>query len=226
MTLRNLQIAIFAVLLQAQSSSAQDKDNSVLTIRALLLAPGGPSMELYTLAAGSKKLAGPVLLGARGLSKQFAPGARIFEFSISDKSEEDAYRSVASVVLPETGRDFIVLLEPVGQSLKPHIVSAKSPRFGNNTTLFFNATDVSIGATLGKNKVVIPPHKPVIAEAPPREEAPWYQVTFYESKDSQPVMFANTRWPHRNASRGYIFIYRSKPSGRITFQAVDETIEK
>lgn len=225
MTLRTLLIAILAVLFPTPSSSAQEKDKPALSIRALLLAPGGPSMSLHTLATESKKLSGPVLVGARGLSEPLAPGARSFAFVIPDKSKEDGHRSVASVVLPETGRDFIILLEPAGQTLKPHVVSAESPRFGNDSTLFFNATDVPIGATLGKNKVLVPPRRPVIAEAPQRGEAPWFQVTFYEPKDGQPAMIANTRWPHRNASRGYLFFYRSAPSGRISFQAVDETIE-
>ena len=74
MTLRTLLIAILAFLFPAASSSAQEKDKPALAIRALLLAPGGPSMELYTLATVSKKLSGPVLVGARGLSESLAPG--------------------------------------------------------------------------------------------------------------------------------------------------------
>ncbi len=183
-------------------------------------------MELYTIATESKKLSGPVLVGARGLSEPLAPGARSFAFAIPDKSKEDGYRPVASIVLPETGSDFIILLEPAGQTFKPHVVSSKIPGFGNDSTLFFNATDVPLGVILGSNKVLVPPRKPVIAEAPQRGEVPWYQVTFYEPKDGQPAMIANTRWPHRNASRNYLFFYRSEPSGRISFQAVDETIER
>ncbi|MGL5017500.1 MAG: hypothetical protein ACRDBP_05165, partial [Luteolibacter sp.] len=64
MTLRTLLIATLAVLFPAPSSSAQEKDKPGLVIRALLLAPGGPSMELYTLATESKKLSGPFLVGA------------------------------------------------------------------------------------------------------------------------------------------------------------------
>lgn len=222
---RTFIFAILPVLFAPPFSSAREEERPALAIRALLLAPGGPTIELFTLTTESRKLSGPVLVGARGLSEPLAPGARNFAFAIPDKTKEDGYRPVASVVLPATGSDFIILLEPAGQTLKTHVVSAKSPRFGNDSTLFFNATDVPIGATLGKNKVLVPPRKPIIAEAPRRAEKPWYQVTFYEPKDGQPAMIANTRWPHRNASRGYIFFYRSAPSGRITFQAVDETIE-
>lgn len=221
---RTLFLAIFALLFATPCSTAQEGDKPALAIRALLLAPGGPTMNLFTLTTDSRKLSGPVLVGARGLSESLAPGARSFAFAIPDKTKEGEYRPVASVVLPDTGSDFIILLEPAGQTLKPHIISAASPRFGNDSTLFFNATDAPIGAELGTSKVLVPPRKPVIAEAPPRGEAPWYQVTFYEPKDGQAAMIANTRWPHRNASRGYLFFYRLAPSGRITYQAVDETI--
>jgi len=224
MKFQSLCLAILPVLVPLAPGTAQEKDGPALAIRALLLVPGGPTMELYTLTAESRKVSGPVLVGARGLSDPLAPGARNFAFAIPDKTKEEGYRSVASVVLPANGSDFIILLEPAGQTLKPHVVSGRAPRFGNDSTLFFNVTDVPIGVTLGKDKVLVPPRKPIIAEAPRRGESPWYQVTFYEPKDGQPAMIANTRWPHRNASRTYLFFYRSESSGRINYQAVDETV--
>jgi hypothetical protein len=50
-------------------------------------------------------------------------------------------------------------------------------------------------------------------------------VAFYESKNGQASMFSSTRWPHRNASRGYLFFYRSMPSGRIAYEGVDEPLK-
>ncbi len=117
-----------------------------------------------------------------------------------------------------------MLLEPAGEKLKAHIVSENAPRFGNNSTMFFNASGLPIGVTLGENRTVVPPRKPVVIEAPPKGERPWFQVTFYEADDGQPRMFANTRWPHRNASRSYLFFYRAEKSGRISYQAVDESL--
>jgi len=223
--LKNLRHTILLFGISLSLSNAQVEGASGPSIRALLLVPGGPTVDLHTIAAESGKTAGPIVVGARGLSDPVSPGSRLFSFAIPDASKESGYRPVAKISLPETGGDFIVLLEPAGKEFKPHIVSGKAPRFGNSSTMFFNATDIPIGATLEASKILIPPRKPIIADAPPKGERPWYQVTFYQQQeDGSPRVFSNTRWPYRNASRTYVFFYRSGPSGRIAYQAVDETL--
>ena len=82
-----------------------------------------------------------------------------------------------------------------------------------------------MGATLGASKVLIKPRVAVFAKAPPRGEKPYYQVTFYQPDDGQARPFANTRWPHRDKGRCYIFFYRSQ-AGRLTYQAVDEELTR
>jgi hypothetical protein len=226
MKFRSLLLAVMPVLLLGQFSSAQEEEDKKLAVRALLLAPGGPTMELHTIASESKKLAGPVLVGARGLSDPISPGARNFSFAVPDDSKEDGYRPIAQVVLPARGSEFIILLEPVGKIIKSHVINGKSPDFVNDSTLFFNATDIPIGAELGKKKLLIPPRKPTIVPAPRREgEQPWYGVAFYESKDGRASLFSSARWPYRNASRSYLFFYRVAPSGKIAYEAVDEPLK-
>ncbi|MCU0781123.1 MAG: hypothetical protein MUF04_08495, partial [Akkermansiaceae bacterium] len=85
-------------------------------------------------------------------------------------------------------------------------------------------TENNLGASLGDNKFIIKPRAAVFAKPPPRGEKPFYQVTFYQPKDGKARPFANTRWPHRDASRCYVFLYRSQANGRITYQAVDEQL--
>lgn len=205
---------------------AQSSESPGVKVRALLLVPGGPTIDLYAIAAETGKETGPILVGARGISDPLDPGARVFSFAMADPSTESGRRPVATISLPAIGNDFIILLEPAGNQFKPHLVSGQAPRFGNSSTMFFNATDHSIGASLGESRILIPPRKPVVAEAPPRGEQPWYQVAFYEpQEDGSPRVFSNTRWPYRNASRSYVFFYRSEPSGRISYQAVDETLQ-
>jgi len=225
--LKNPFFSFFALLvLPLLPLQAQDKEASGVKVRALLLVPGGPTIELYAIAAETGKATGPVVVGARGISDPLYPGARLFSLAIPDTSTESGHRPVAEVSLPNSGGDFIVLLEPEGNRFKPHLVSGRAARFGNSSTMFFNATDHPIGASLGESRILIPPRKPVVAEAPPRGEQPWYQVAFYEpQEDGSPRVFSNTRWPYRNASRSYVFFYRSEPSGRISYQAVDETLQ-
>jgi hypothetical protein len=165
---------------------------------------------------------GPVVqIGARGLSESFKPPAREFSLAISDTSQESGYRAVGKVLLPDQGKDFILLLEPVKKTFKAHVIHARESRFGKGGLLFFNASDTVLGASLGASKVLIQQRVAVFAKAPPRGEKPYYQVTFYQPDNEKARPFANTRWPHRDSSRCYVFFYRSE-TGRLTYQAVDE----
>jgi hypothetical protein len=190
-------------------------------VRALLLVPGGPVVKLHLL---SGSVAGDaVQIGARGLSDPFKPGSREFSLAVPDAKQESGFRAVANIVLPAEGRDFIILLEPAGATYKVHLVNGGESRFGADSVLFFNASEVTLGATLGETKVLIKPRVAVFAKAPPRGEKPYYQVTFYEPEKGKARPFADTRWPHREKGRCYIFFYRSQ-TGRLTYQAVDEEL--
>lgn len=196
---------------------------AALKVRALLLVPGGPVVTLHPLSGD--KAGEAVQIGARGLSQSFSPASRGFSFALPDPSAASGFRSVAPVALPAEGKDFITLLEPAGKVYKVHVVNGKESRFGADSVLLFNAADITLGATLGPEKVVIPPRQAVFAKAPPRGEKPYYQVTFYQPDGGKARVFSNTRWPHRDRSRTYVFLYRSQPSGRLTFEAVDEVLE-
>ena len=188
-------------------------------VRALLLVPGGPVVKLHPL---SGLVAGAaVQIGARGLSDSFKPSTREFSLAVPDTQQESGFRAVAKVSLPAEGGEFIILLEPAAKTYKVHVVNGREARFGSDCVLFFNATEITLGATLGSEKVLIKPRVAVFAKAPPRGDKSYYQVTFYQPDDGKARRFTNTRWPHRDGSRCYVFFYRSQ-SGRLTYQAVDE----
>ncbi|MCU0749243.1 MAG: hypothetical protein MUF13_06825 [Akkermansiaceae bacterium] len=190
-------------------------------VRALLLAPGGPVVNLHPVSG--EKVSDAVQIGARGLSESFRPVAREFSLATPDTKQESGYRAVGKISLPEQGKDFIILLEPAKEMFKVHVVNARESRFGADCVLFFNASDSILGASLGASKVLIKPRVPVFTKAPSRGDKPFYQVTFYQPDNNKARPFANTRWPHRDASRCYVFFYRSE-TGRLSYQAVDEIL--
>lgn len=190
-------------------------------VRALLLVPGGPVVKLHPMSGATVGEA--VQIGARGLSESFRPAAREFFLTTPDTRQESGYRSVGKITLPEQGKDFIILLEPAKELFKVHVVNSRESRFGADSLLFFNASDTTLGASLGESKILIKPRVGVFAKPPPRGDKPFYQVTFYQPDNSKARPFANTRWPHRDASRCYVFFYRSE-TGRLTYQAVDESL--
>lgn len=211
-------LTIFACFLTCVSAGDEP---TAPAVRALLLVPGGPVVKLHP--ASGEKVGDAVEIGARGLSESFKPPAREFSLAMPDAKQESGFRPVGKVTLPEQGKDFIILLEPGKGVFKVHVVSGEEPRFGADCVLFFNASDTTLGAGLGGSKVLIKPRVAVFAKPPPRGDKPFYQVTFYQPENSRARPFANTRWPHRDASRCYVFLYRSE-NGRLTYQAVDESL--
>jgi len=205
----------------AASLSAATKTGG-LSVRALLLTPGGPVVTLHPLIEG--KISDAVTIGARGLSDSFNAPARQFSLAVPDQTLESGFRCVGEITLPPQGKEFIILLEPTKDSFKAHVVNHREPRFGADNVLFFNASEITLGATLGSNKVLIKPRQAVFAKAPPRGEKSYYQVTFFEPDNGKARPFTNTRWPHRDKSRCYIFFYRSLVNGRLTYQAIDEVL--
>jgi hypothetical protein len=167
-----------------------------LSVRALMLAPSGPVTNLHPISG--TQVGDAVLVGAGGLSDSFKPATREFSLGVPDNRQESGFRAVAKVALPEQGKDFVILLEPVGATCKIHVVSGKEPRFGADSVLFFNASDTALGATLGSIKLLIKPRLAVFAKAPSRGQKPYYQVTFYLPDEGRARPFANTRWPLRD----------------------------
>lgn len=191
------------------------------SVRALLLVPAGPNTQLCSVTEA--KTSEPFNVGALGLSTAFYPGARSFSLGVPDKNPEKGVKNVGTVTLPESGKDFILLLEPKGEIFQPYVVDAKDPKFGAGAVMFFNASDVSIGATLGSEKSVIKPRTVTLADAPLRKDLPYYQVSFYQAEGTSARLFGNTRWPHRSESRVLVFFFKGA-NGRIAYQAVDDSL--
>lgn len=190
-------------------------------VRALLLAPEGAVSTLYPVSGETRGKG--VVVGARGLSEPFHPPAREFSLMIEDNKRESGFRDAGKAALPPEGDDFIILLEPEHAAFKVHVIHGGDARFGPNGILFFNASESNIGIALGASKLLVKPRAPVFAKPPDGGGRPYYQVTFFEAENGKARPFVNTRWPHRENSRCYVFLYRNR-NGRFTYQAVDEAV--
>ena len=219
--IRQLSCLLLATVCVAASISHAATESAAPGVRALLLVPGGPVVKLHPLSG--KIVGDAVQVGARGLSDPFRPATREFSLAVPDSKQETGHRVVANVPLPAEGGDFIILLEPARSMFKVHVVNARESRFGSDSVLFFNATETTLGAALGQSKVFIKPRMVVFAKPPRKGGKPFYQVTLYQPDDGRARPFVNTRWPHRNGSRCYVFLYRGQ-NGRLSYQAVDEVL--
>ncbi|MGC4016421.1 MAG: hypothetical protein QM755_18150 [Luteolibacter sp.] len=192
-------------------------------VRALLLVPGSPNIELVTIA--EEKVSPPFSIGASGLSGNIFPGTRTFNLAVKMPSADSGFKKVASVVLPETGSNFLLLLEPQDdKSLIPHVIPDSLQRFGADSTLFFNASSSEIGAIFGTQRTLIRPRRVEIVSAPPaQDDVPFYQTELYHRDNEKFKLFASSRWLHRNDGRNYVFIYQIKSTGQFGYQTFSET---
>lgn len=205
-------------------ATASETDLKGPAVRALLLVSGSPNMELVTIAG--ERISAPFNVGASGLSQRFHPGASEFHLGVKDDGEETGYRRVGKATLAPGGRDHILLLEPVeGRMFGIHAISGAATDFGADSTLFFNASDVSVGAMLGNVKKVLAPGRIEIVPAPQvKGDVPFFQVEMYHASGSTSRMFASSRWLHRSDGRNYAFVYRDTATGRFSYKIFSETI--
>lgn len=212
---------------QSPENPAKDKPKEKESgpgVRAMLLVPAGPNIELISVT--KDKTSEPFNVGALGLSDEFFPKATVFNLAIKDTKAENGIRSVATVTLPETGRHFIVLLEPKdANSFKYYVIDAKQPNFKANSLLFFNAADTPVAGAMDDKKFVVKPHEISILSAPtPKEGVPYFFMGLYRPEGETLRPFASNRWPHRDDARVYVFIYREAGSGRYAYQCVNESL--
>jgi len=220
--------SIFAVTATAQVESEKPKGSGKdrgPAVRLLLLAPGSNSMELFAIAG--EVVIETFMVGTVNLGAPVFPGARVFNLAIKSASTESGFEKIATVTLPQTGSSFIVLLEPQnGKTFIPYAISSRQQGFEADATLFFNATDVQVGAVFGKKRSLIRQRRVEIVAAPPRQgDLPYYPVELYHPEGDGLKLFASSRWLHREKGRNYVFIFREHASGRVDYQTFHEDLE-
>ena len=206
--------------------TAESQENQA-RVRMLILSPVDREMRISLIGVKGKVLTDQVLTGNLGLSDSVEVKERKISLAIPAPEEESGFLKVGEVSLPEKGKDFIVLLEPTGKTFDTHVVSGKMPGFGRGNALFFNATDTSLGVTLGARKVLIPPRELVAGGPPAKGEKSWYQVAFYQPREGGGARkFGDTRWPYREHARAYVFFYPDGPFNGVSYHVVDEMMSQ
>ena len=217
-------LPFFFSSVQGQTPPLDGPDNPC-RVRFVLLANGGPSVELYNFAEETTIPPEPVRVGTRSLSKPITTESRQFQLALRDASQKSGFRKTGLVTLPEVGDDFIVLLLPEDHHFTPFVVDSSATTFRPNNILFFNTTETPLAAKLDDEVTIISPRTPTFAPSPDPNDASWYQVSlYYPVSGGGAKIFSNTRWPHRKSVRSIVFLFRDSTSRRITYQAIDDRI--
>ena len=173
-----------------------------------------------TLELRSKdKLVGELFLPTGQLRNRTPVSARQFSVGVT---EDDTFRTLGTVTLPDAGKDFIVVFAPTANGYQAFPVRADDPDFRGDDTYLFNFTDHRLGIMLGTAKQAVPPWDRARLRPAFPADATFYQALFTYEKEGSFVPFNNTRWPVNGNIKALLFVFKDPATGRLAYRSVTE----
>lgn len=211
--LRHLLLSLLAAASVQAQEAARDLKVRFLAESAL------PELSQLVLASGTEHTAAFALPLQNLSAPQPAPG-RTFEVRAAGKEQ-----ALAKVTLPDSGKDFIVLLVPTPEAAyKPVVIPDKDAGFEPGAIYIFNNTDKPLIGHIGSSKITLEPGSGNSLK-PEGAENGAYDVAF-SVRDGEAVrQISSSRWPVEAKMRSYVFFFLNAETKRIDFRAVDEFIE-
>jgi hypothetical protein len=204
-------------LLAAASVHAQE---AARDLKVRFLAESAlPELSQLVIAAGDKP--SPAFdLPLNNVSASQAAPDRTFKVQAAGRDQ-----TLASVTLPENGKEFIVLLIPTPEAAyKPVVIPDKDPSFEPGSIYFYNNTEKPMICHIGSSKLVL---EPGIGRSlkPEGAENGVYDTAFSIREGAEIRQISSARWPVEPKMRSYIFFFVNPQTKRIDFRAVDEFVE-
>ena len=140
-------------------------------------------------------------------------------------AEEKGFRVLGNVILPEIGRNFILVFVPTKTGYRIFPVRSDDPAFKGNDILLFNFTKSTIGVMLGTAKQKIKSLKSAQMSPGIGPEDTFYQALFTYQKDEKGgsfIPFNNTNWPVNSNTKHMVFVHQDITTGEFTYRAVAE----
>lgn len=216
-----IRYSLLFVYLRLAVTLSMAQASPPLQVRFLAqLVPDG--MDQIVMVAG--KLSGePFALPTQNLSDRQAPPARWFELKsvVGD-------HLLGTVMLPDQGKDFIVLLVVGGKAgYKPIVIDSANPAFQVGQVFTYNASSQTILGQVSDNRFVIPSRNSQIIKPDGAVEDRYYNVAFglRNETDKKVRIIATSRWPVTKVKRSYLFFFDKPQKNTVTFRAVDEYLE-
>jgi len=146
------------------------------------------------------------------------PGRKFFITQI------DKTQPLATVSLPETGSDFIVLLLIGETGFTPVILPDNDVSFKPGDIYLHNTSAIQIFGQVGTIKVALNPGQGQILKPAGAVNDAYYSVAFAVKEKKRARYLTTSRWPATDRTRVYVFFYDDPRNQRVSFRAVDELI--
>lgn len=207
-----------AVVMTGISAAAETKGAEGVEVR--FLAQAVPNDLGQVALANAETRSAPFDLPMNNLSSPQEPPSRVFSVWSVTKAA-----SLATVKLPEEGKDFICLLLmfPGKPGYSPVVFPSKDPGFRAGDVHFFNMANKPVLGFLGTAKFELNPGKSAVV-TPRGGEERFYRVGLGVKEPEGNRVIKTMKWPKSEQTRYYVFFYVEPVKGRITYRAVDEFV--
>lgn len=205
-----------AFILASLCAAAQDKGPKGVKVR--FLAQAVPNDLGKVALAAAEIRTDPFDLPMNNLSAEQEPPSSVFSVWSMDKN-----LSLATVKLPEEGKNFIclLLLNPGKPGYSPVVLPANKPGFGAGDVYFFNNANKPVLGFLGSSKFELNPGNSMVV-TPRGGEERFYHVGLGVKEAEGNRLIKSMKWPKSSHTRYYVFFYVDPVKSRITYRAVDE----
>ncbi len=201
-----------SILLTGISTAQSKKGISIRTIAPALF----DDISEVELRSEDKTLA-TVEISTGQLREPYSIRPREFDIGITTN---ETFRKLASVTLPESGRDFILVFLPGKEGYNIIPVTTDSPAFRGNDTMVFNFMDSEIGVALGSARKQVKPKSSAIVTPGIAADETFFIASFFIREGNSFLPFNNTRWPVNTALKNLLFVFPDPESGKPKYKGV------
>lgn len=187
-------------------------------VKVRFLAQDVPNHLGKIVLAAAESRTDPFDLPMNNLSPAQEPPSRVFSVWSPDKNV-----SLATVKLPEEGKEFIclLLLHPDKPGYTSMVMPAEDPKFKAGDVFVFNNANKPVLGFLGTTKFELNPGKSTVV-TPRGGEERFYRVGLGVKEPEGNRLIKSMKWPKSTQTRYYVFFYVDPVKNRIRYRAVDE----
>jgi hypothetical protein len=220
---RSSIFSLLAYLVSSAFASAQKPEEKGITLSLFAVAAHPNQGKVCLLMAG--KWSESFELPTLNLSDPQSVAAREIQLILSSAPTDSPPRPLSTILLPDTGRDFRVILVPAtADSYRSVVVRGDDPGFGSGDAFFINLSSHHVLGNIGTTKLDLQSGARETIRPTGASEGNFYQVKFARMEDKQLFPVADTRWPVLRNNRSYLIFFNGK-DGLPSYRAVDEFLD-
>jgi hypothetical protein len=220
---RSSALFLFCCLAFPAVATAQTPDEKGITIRLFAVAANTNQGKVCLLMAG--KRGESFELPTHNLSDPQVVTAREIQLISSSAPTDAPPRALITIRLPDTGRDFRVILVPAdADTYRAVVVRADDPGFRSGDVFFINLSSHHILGIIGTAKLDLKSGSRETIRPTGASPGSFYEVKFARMEDKQLHPVADTRWPVLRNNRSFLIFFSGK-DGLPAYRAVDEFLE-